>query len=300
MANKTLFQRQNGVDGSEVSLLCVSPMSCTNPGMGSGQAFSGFVDLECDDDGNFPNYTASEMTWDGSLFKVTFTCTSVISLPASDQQYQTVMLPFYYDTKNDVGYGVTMGVEVEIIYQQGSTNGNGSDLVRKTKKGQTSTTNPNVQPDAGVNMHPKKEQNCLVEFKEQEYTLDENNPANNFGVPRFRIFKSSTQLSQYFVLVTATNVSSFYDVVQQPKNMEVNSESQIAMIFVQDNAYFWSQVIGCIASTYNQFCGVYTDNNGYNVADGSNPLYPVTSEVIPINNTVDDPSNDYDTNVCII
>lgn len=298
MANQTLFERENGsIWGAEVSLLCIYPRPVSPPSA-SGQAFSGFVDLECDDAGNFPEYTASDITWDGTNFNVTYTCQTPITLPSSGQAYQTVMLPIYYDPtsivpySSDPTYGSQVGVIVTINYAPGSLDGEGYTLTQKVKKGQPNSTNPKIQPD-NPGGGGKKIINPIVKFKEEDNTADGTNPADIFGVPRFQIIQSYTQQSQYFILVIATNESDVGDSVCAPNRFEIILPSQINMVFVFNNANCPTQVVGAIPSTYNQFSSAITSNSG-------DPNKPATSVPTPINNNVGDPANDYDTNAILM
>ena len=301
MANQTFFQRRNdSMWNAQVSLLCIYPRPVSPPAA-SGQAYTGLVDLECDDAGNFPEYVASEITFDldSSNFNITYTCQTPITLPSSGQTYQTVMLPIFYDTgsivpySSDPTYGSPVGVFVTINYPDGSLDGDGLKLTQKVKKGQPSSSNPHVQPDyigGGVKKIIKP---LVVNFNEGDSGTNNTNPSDLFGVPRFQIIQSYTQQNQYFILVIATNESDAGDAISAPISVNIIPPSQINMVFVQNNANFPTQVVGAIPSSYNQFSNVLTSNSG-------NPNKPATSVAIPINNNVGDTANDYDTNAILM
>lgn len=305
MANKVAFKRANDVDGSEVSLLIIYPQWVMDPPLGgkpSGHAVSGFVDLPCDSEGNFPEYIPSAMTFDGSNFNVSYTCNTPIKLPSDNQAYQTVMLPIYLDQTQSIIYSDKYGVYVTILFADGSVDGNGTPLTKKVKKGQPSYTNPTIQPDDN---HPESKSPHVFLFAESTNDND-TNPADNFGVPRIQLFQSYTQQDQYFALVVATNVTQSDSPVSNPCNFDTSDKSIINMVFNPISFAVSSQVVGSIASAPYQFSGALTSNNYFNTEENpSNPgipnsPYPVISATTPINNNSEDPNNDYDSNAILM
>lgn len=305
MANRIAFERTNDVDGKEVSLLIIYPLWVMNPPLGgrpSGHVVSGFVDLPCDNEGNFPEYIPSELTFDGQDFNVTYSCNSPITLSSTEQTYQTVMLPLYLDQTMSIVYNQNYGVNVTIIFPDGSMDGNGQPLSKKIKKGQPSTQNPHIQPDLD---HPESKSPHVFLFNESSNAVD-TNTGNNFGVPRIQLFQSYTQRNQFFALVVATNVTQSYLPVSTPCNFDLSDESTINMVFNQCNEAVSTQVIGGIASSPYQFSGAITSNNSFNTEENPSNLglpnspYPVISDKTLINNNPKDSKNDYDFNALLM
>lgn len=317
MANRVFFKRQNGVDGSEVSLLWIKPqLSSALNETQEVQAFSGFFDLECTGpDNGMIAYTMGPMLWDEecSTFTVTITFNAPFSLAKTNQQYQTIMLPFYLDTYCSINVNEDISIDVIINYYEGTTDGFGNEIQNRTKKGKVSTTNPNVQPIIGFETQkPIKSELAphVVLFDEKTASADGENPADLFGVPRFQIFQSYTQPNQYFILLIATTVDEYKStedtsgscIASSGGNLGLDSNywNGIEMTIYSNTQLYPCQALGQISASKNEYDFAVTSGNQYCTDPNGDPYYPTISAPTKINNIPNDLNNDYDSNAIMM